>query len=70
MDTLCLLTKCLCSQMVVPAGRQRALQIMVNITRWLRTIQMLELLPPPPPAALFVNFHRLSPYQGVWGHCC
>ena len=38
---------------------------MINITRWLRTIHTLDLLPPPPVALLFETFTRDSPYCGV-----
>ena len=69
MHTLCILTGCLCTQMVVPSGRLKVMQIMINITRWLRTIHKLKLLPPPPPAALFQEFRRPSPYTGTCGHC-
>ena len=38
---------------------------MINITRWLRTIHTLDLLPPPLVALLFETFTRDSPYCGV-----
>ena len=38
---------------------------MINITRWLRTIHTLDLLPPPPVALLFETFTRDSPYCTV-----
>ena len=69
MQTLCILTGCLHTQMVIPSGRVKVMQIMINITRWLRTIHKLKLLPPPPPAPLFEEFHRASPYNGTCGQC-
>ena len=45
------------------------MQIMINLTRWLHTIYTLNLLPPPPPAPLFEEFRRPSPYAGACGHC-
>lgn len=46
------------------AGRQKVLQLFINLTRWLHTIHILSLLPPPPPARLMKTFFRPSPYNG------
>ncbi len=51
-------------QMVDMLGRQRIVRLFINLTRWIRTVHVLRLLPPPPPAQLLVPFHRLSPYPG------
>ena len=51
-------------QMVDLVGRQRIVKLFINLIRWLRTVHVLCLLPPPPPAQLFVPFKRLSPYPG------
>ncbi len=51
-------------QMVDLVGRQRVVKLFINLTRWLRTVHTLRLLPPTPPAQLLVPFHRLSPYPG------
>ncbi|KAK9812851.1 hypothetical protein WJX72_004697 [[Myrmecia] bisecta] len=39
-------------------GRRKVVQLFVNITRWIRTVDALKLLPPPPPAPLAVPFCR------------
>ncbi|KAL0023742.1 hypothetical protein WJX77_000108 [Trebouxia sp. C0004] len=44
------------------SGRQKVLQLFINLTRWLHTIHTLSLLPPPPPARLLETFFRPSPY--------
>ena len=46
------------------SGRQKVLQLFINLTRWLHTIHTLSLLPPPPPARLLDTFFRPSPYIG------
>ena len=51
-------------QMVDMLGRQRIVRLFINLTRWIRTVHVLRLLPPPPPAQLLVPFYRLSPYPG------
>ncbi len=51
-------------QMVDLVGRQRIVKLFINLIRWLRTVHVLSLLPPPPPAQLLVPFNRLSPYPG------
>ncbi len=51
-------------QMVDLVGRQRIIKLFINLIRWLRTVHVLRLLPPPPPAPLLVPFNRLSPYSG------
>ncbi len=51
-------------QMVDMLGRQRIVRLFINLTRWIRTVHVLRLLPPTPPAQLLVPFHRLSPYPG------
>lgn len=52
-------------QMVSPAGRQAVVELFINLTRWVRTIDVLKLLPHPPPAPLLVPFYRQSPYPGA-----
>jgi len=51
-------------QMVDMLGRQRIVRLFINLTRWIRTVHVLRLLPPTPPAQLLVPFHRRSPYPG------
>ena len=38
-------------QMVTPHGRQHLLRLFINLTRWVRTIAVLKLLPPAAPCA-------------------
>lgn len=52
-------------QMASYTGRQRILKLFINLTRWMRTVHELRLLPSPPPAQLLVPFHRRSPYPGT-----
>eukprot|EP00611_Tribonema_gayanum_P032690 TRINITY_DN987_c0_g1_i2.p1 TRINITY_DN987_c0_g1~~TRINITY_DN987_c0_g1_i2.p1 ORF type:complete len:367 (-),score=73.78 TRINITY_DN987_c0_g1_i2:165-1265(-) len=47
-----------------PPGRRRALLIFINITRWLRTIHVLRLLPPSPVLPLLQPMPRTSPFPG------
>ncbi|KAL0025669.1 hypothetical protein WJX77_002816 [Trebouxia sp. C0004] len=42
--------------------RQCIVKLFINLIRWLRTVHVLCLLPPPPLAQLLVPFKRLSPY--------
>ncbi|KAK9828950.1 hypothetical protein WJX72_002982 [[Myrmecia] bisecta] len=55
-------------KMEVASALQRplAFRILINLFRWARSVHTLNLLPPPPPAALAQPFSRPSPY-GV-GH--
>lgn len=46
------------------SGRQKVLQLFINLTRWLHTVHALSLLPPPPAAILMKTFFRPSPYSG------
>ncbi|DBB12481.1 TPA: hypothetical protein ACH3X3_005284 [Trebouxia sp. C0006] len=48
--------------MVDLVGRPRIIKLFINLIRWLRTVHVLRLLPPSPPAPLLVPFNRLSPY--------
>ena len=48
------------------SGRQKVLQLFINLTRWLHTIHTLSLLPPPPPARIMETFFRPSPYNGEY----
>ncbi|KAL0035830.1 hypothetical protein WJX77_004656 [Trebouxia sp. C0004] len=48
--------------MVDLAGRQHVVKLFINLVRWLRTVHVLSLLPPPPPARLLEPFKRPSPY--------
>jgi hypothetical protein len=51
-------------QFVTQAGRQKALQLLINIVRWIRTVDDLGLLPPGPPSPIGSTFLRHSPYPG------
>ena len=51
-------------QMVDLAGRQHVVKLFINLVRWLRTVHVLSLLPPTPPAQLLEPFKRPSPYPG------
>ncbi|DBA79689.1 TPA: hypothetical protein ACH3X1_008362 [Trebouxia sp. C0004] len=53
--------------MVDLAGRQHVVKF-INLVRWLRTVHVLSLLPPPPPARLLEPFKRPSPYPDEAGH--
>ncbi|KAL0032436.1 hypothetical protein WJX77_000530 [Trebouxia sp. C0004] len=48
--------------MVDLPGRQHVVKLFINLVRWLRTVHVLSLLPPPPPARLLEPFMRPSPY--------
>ncbi len=61
--TLCSLISNLRMQATNMAGRLKLVHIMINITRWLRTVKTLSLLPPSPPAPLFEDFSRFFPYN-------
>lgn len=53
-----------CKQVVSPLGRTRAICAAINITRWMRTVATLKLLPPPGSLALEKEVERSSPYAG------
>ena len=55
-------------QMRSLSGRRKVLHLFINLTRWLHTVHMLCLLPPPPPERLLKPFFRSSPYNGE-RHC-
>ncbi|KAK9830079.1 hypothetical protein WJX72_009646 [[Myrmecia] bisecta] len=46
-------------------GRRKVVELFINITRWIRTVDTLKLLPPPPPAPLAIPFCRPLPYPGI-----
>ncbi|BDA48582.1 probable crinkler effector protein 8 [Coccomyxa sp. Obi] len=46
-------------------GRRKVVSLFINLTRWVRTVDAMNLLPPPPPAALAVPFSRPSPYPNM-----
>ncbi|KAG5175349.1 hypothetical protein JKP88DRAFT_265861 [Tribonema minus] len=50
---------------VTQTGRRRALRTFINITRWVRTIHELNLLPPKPVLPLLTTVDRPSPYTGT-----
>ena len=50
-------------------GRRRALQTFINITRWVRSVYSLRLLPPPPLLHLLEWETRPSPFGESKGRC-
>ena len=51
-------------QMVSPVGRTQAILAAINITRWMRTVATLGLLPPLGRLELYREDERPSPYRG------
>ena len=49
-------------QMVGGNSRRRLLTTFINLARWLRTINVLQLLPPGPPVRIGELLQRPSPY--------
>lgn len=54
----------LCMQFSTKVGRQKMLKLIVNIVRWVRTVDHMHLLPPGPPSAINSTFFHDSPYPG------
>jgi hypothetical protein len=53
-----------CNQARDLPGRCKALLTFINITRWLRTLHCLRVLPPSPTLTLLEEVERPSPFQG------
>jgi hypothetical protein len=44
-------------------GRQDTLRFFVNLTRWMRTVHELHLLPPAPGLQMYLSVPRTNPYK-------
>ncbi len=44
-------------------GRQQTLQLFINLTRWVRSVHDLHLLPPAPGLEMYTEHQRVNPYS-------